>query len=114
MENTYDIANLPYDIVKDPNVLKVLKEKYKEISLIDYLNSKEDINLDTSNSLSILKQKIYLDEKGNPYGTIYINKGERIAQMVFKEYKRANFIEYENPQEIGENRGGGFGHTGVK
>ncbi len=34
--------------------------------------------------------------------------------MVFKEYKRANFIEYENPQEIGENRGGGFGHTGVK
>lgn len=61
-----------------------------------------------------MKQKIYLDEKGNPYGTIYINKGERIAQMVFKEYKIANFIECENPKEIGENRGGGFGHTGVK
>ncbi|WP_434291324.1 dUTP diphosphatase [Clostridium botulinum] len=114
LENTYDIANLPYDIAKDPNVLKVLKEKYKEISLVDYLNSKEDINLDTNNFLSILEQKIYLDEKGNPYGTIYINKGERIAQMVFKEYKRANFIECENPQKIGENRGGGFGHTGVK
>lgn len=114
LENTYHISNLPYDIAKDPNVLKALKEKYKEISLIDYLNSKEDINLDASNSLSILNQKIYLDEKGNPYGTIYINKGERIAQMVFKEYKRANFIECKNPEQMGENRGGGFGHTGIK
>ncbi|WP_409069651.1 dUTP diphosphatase [Clostridium sp. FAM 1755] len=114
LENTYNIANLTYDIVKDPSILKVLKEKYKEVSLFDYLNGKESINLDTNNLLSILNEKIYLDDKGNPYGTIYINKGERIAQMIFTEYKRANFIECENPQEIGENRGGGFGHTGVK
>ncbi|NFA60485.1 aminotransferase [Clostridium sporogenes] len=114
LENTYNIANLTYDIVKDPSILKVLKKKYKEVSLFDYLNGKESINLDTNNLLSILNEKIYLDDKGNPYGTIYINKGERIAQMVFTKYKRANFIECENPQEIGENRGGGFGHTGVK
>jgi dUTP pyrophosphatase len=33
--------------------------------------------------------------------------------MIFCKYKRANFIEHENPKAIGENRGGGFGHTGV-
>ncbi|MCR1933385.1 dUTP diphosphatase [Clostridium tepidum] len=114
LENTYNLANLAYDIVKDPSILKVLNEEYNEVSLFDYLNSKEDINLDTDNILSILNEKIYLDKKGNPYGTIYINKGERIAQMIFTEYKRANFVECENPQEIGKNRGGGFGHTGVK
>ncbi|EJO5347820.1 aminotransferase [Clostridium botulinum] len=114
LENTYNVANLPYDIAKDPEILKILKEKYKEISLIDYLNGRQDIDLDSSDCLSILQKKIYIDEKGNPYGTIYINKGDRIAQMIFKEYKRADFIECENPEKIGENRGGGFGHTGVK
>lgn len=41
-----------------------------------------------------------------------LKKGERIAQMIFSEYKRANFMLDENTEFIGENRGGGFGHTG--
>lgn len=114
LENTYSISNLIYDIIRDPNILKTLEKKYKELSLIDYLKDRQAMDSNSDHNLNVLQEKIYIDEKGNPYGTIYINKGDRIAQMVFKEYKRANFIECENPEEIGQNRGGGFGHTGVK
>ena len=42
-----------------------------------------------------------------------VEPGERIAQLVFAKYEKANFIEVEelNETERGE---GGFGHTGNK
>ena len=44
---------------------------------------------------------------------VYIQKGNRIAQMVLAKYYRANFIHVYDVEEIkGVNRGGGFGHTG--
>jgi dUTP pyrophosphatase len=114
-QNTYNISNLPYEIAENPELLKKLKSEYKEIDLADYLTKIK--NIDSSGyeklSMSILNEKIYIDNNLNPLGTIYIKKGERIAQMVFSEYKRANFIEHNNPKEIGYDRGGGFGHTGV-
>ena len=61
----------------------------------------------------LLKNYIYLDKNGNPYGSIYIQKGNRIAQMVLAKYYRANFIHVYDVEEIkGVNRGGGYGHTG--
>lgn len=108
MQNTYNIANLPWQILQSPQLLEELNQNYKEISLSEYLSGAGG----GVSSLQILEQKIYIDDLGNPYGTIYIKKGERIAQMVFCEYKRANFIPHPNPREIGEDRGGGFGHTG--
>lgn len=111
LQNTYNIANLPYEIAANPDILVKLQTEYQEIPLLVYLKEKlqYDIKLRHPN---ILEQKIYIDAKENPYGTIYIKKGERIAQIVFNEYKRGNFIEHPNPESIGENRGGGFGHTG--
>ncbi|WP_238882390.1 dUTP diphosphatase [Clostridium sp. YIM B02551] len=105
VENSYNNANLKYEILRNPEIINELKENYVETNLSKYLNRGEE--------LKILNDIIYLDKRGNPYGTIYIKKNERIAQMVFCEYKKAKFIEHDNPVEIGENRGGGFGHTGV-
>ncbi len=122
MQNTYNIANLPWQILQRPQILEELSESYKEISLSEYLSGaghgQSPLLAHASGAghgqspLQILEQKVYIDNLGNPYGTIYIKKGERIAQMVFCEYKRANFIPHPNPREIGEDRGGGFGHTG--
>lgn len=108
LQNTYNIANLPYQIAQNPELLTILERDYREIELAEYLSA----NLTVASRVAVLNQKIYIDKHGNPFGTIYINKGERIAQMIFCEYKRANFISHANPREIGEDRGGGFGHTG--
>ncbi|MEG1001871.1 dUTP diphosphatase [Clostridium sp.] len=117
LENNYNIANLPYEIASDINILKDLKDNYREVMLKDYLeeqgNTLEDINNMEKAYRKLLKTFIYLDKQGNPYGTIYIKKGNRIAQMVLAKYYKANFIDSTNVADIkGVNRGGGFGHTG--
>lgn len=61
------------------------------------------------------------DETGKPiilgieHGQSYtFSKGDRIAQLVLNEIPKAVFYQVENVEEIGENRNGGFGSTGVK
>ncbi|MPQ42660.1 dUTP diphosphatase [Clostridium tarantellae] len=118
LENNYNIANLPYEIATDINKLNDLRENYTEIKLKDYLESKGE-NLEPFKEGDIaykklLKTYIYLDKNGNPYGTIYIKKGNRIAQMVLAKYYKANFIQVDNVKVIKNvDRGGGFGHTGI-
>lgn len=114
LQNTYNIANLPCQIAQKPQILEDLLQNYREVVLREYLSLYKGVALTAAANLHIAGQKIYIDNKDNPYGTIYIKKGDRIAQMVFCEYKRANFIPHPNPREIGEDRGGGFGHTGRK
>lgn len=112
LHNTYNIANLPYQIASNPQILEDIYANYKEADLSEYL-AKQGCHLSPeAAALQIAGKKIYIDGYGNPYGTIYIKKGDRIAQMVFCKYKRANFILHPNPREIGADRGGGFGHTG--
>lgn len=41
-----------------------------------------------------------------------IKAGDRIAQFVLQEVPQINFVPCDNVAAIGENRGGGFGHTG--
>ncbi len=118
LENNYNIANLPYEIANDISILDDLKNNYTEVRLSDYLEAKgndvssyEDEGKKTYKKL--LKTYIYLDKNGNPYGTIYIKKGNRIAQMVLAKYYKANFIKTDDVSKLKSvNRGGGFGHTG--
>ena len=67
----------------------------------------QDIEYDF-NSLGMPVVKSVLH--GKPYT---INKGERFAQMRLVAVPTAALYEVESVGEIGENRGGGFGHTGV-
>lgn len=53
-----------------------------------------------------------LDEKKNRPGWYTINKGDKIAQLVFKKYERADLEIVPDVKAIGEDRGGGFGSTG--
>ena len=118
LENNYNIANLPYEIANDISILDDLKNNYTEVRLRDYLESKgHDISSYEDEGKKaykkLLKTYIYLDKNGNPYGTIYIKKGNRIAQMVLAKYYKANFIKTDDVSKLKSvNRGGGFGHTG--
>ena len=49
------------------------------------------------------------------YGSSYtIGKGQKFAQLVLSEVPKAVLYEVEKVGEIGEDRGGGFGSTGLK
>lgn len=54
-----------------------------------------------------------LDAKGNMKGTYVIRKGDRIAQLVLARVPRMNLCVVKSVKEIGDDRGGGFGSTGV-
>lgn len=55
-------------------------------------------------------------EKGSKPGIYEIHKGDRIAQIVLAKVETINFelVEPGKVKTIGVNRGGGFGHSGVK
>ena len=54
-----------------------------------------------------------IDQKGCVHGTYKIRKGDRIAQMVVAKVEYCKFVETDNVKAIGEDRGGGFGSSGV-
>lgn len=61
------------------------------------------------------------DDKGKPiilsilHGNSYtINKGEKFAQMILSKVEKCNFVKVEEITSIGNDRGGGFGSSGLK
>lgn len=54
-----------------------------------------------------------LDQKGNSNGTYMIRKGDRVAQLVLQAVPRMKFTVVESVSGIGQDRGGGFGSTGI-
>lgn len=60
----------------------------------------------------------YRDEVGiiiwncSSHQPLEIKAGDRIAQFVLQEVPQINFVSCNDVASIGENRGGGFGHTG--
>lgn len=57
--------------------------------------------------------KEFIEENDIPEGSIVIQTGDRIAQMVLCKVYHAVFEEVDDVSTIGTNRNGGFGHTGV-
>lgn len=116
-ENIFNFANLPYQIASDINILKDINTNFRKVRLADYMLAKGITinNFITEKHIAnhIGGEYIYIDELGNPYGTIYINKGDKIAQMVLSEYYLANFKQVQNVNLIGNNRWGGYGNTGI-
>lgn len=55
-----------------------------------------------------------LTDKGNKQGNYEIKKGDRIAQLVLQRVPRINWVQVTSVKDIGEDRGGGFGSSGVK
>ncbi len=55
-----------------------------------------------------------LDRKDNKKGSYLIRKGDRIAQLVLCRVPRIAFHTVESVRDLGTNRGGGFGSSGIK
>ena len=66
-------------------------------------------SLDESSSESVLD----LTTKGNVPGSYLIRQGDRIAQIVLQKVPAINWIEVESVDDIGQDRGGGFGSSGI-
>ncbi|MFA7673709.1 MAG: aminotransferase, partial [Clostridia bacterium] len=46
--------------------------------------------------------------------TYHIRKGDRIAQIILTQFSEMEFESVDSVAKIGNDRGGGFGSTGVK
>lgn len=57
---------------------------------------------------------LHLDSTAGETGIYEVRKGDRIAQIVLQEVPRMKLTLVKSVKEIGEDRGGGFGSTGVK
>lgn len=54
-----------------------------------------------------------IGEKGNNQGAYEIKKGDKVAQLVLQKVPVIKFTEVKSVKEIGQDRNGGFGSTGV-
>lgn len=73
---------------------------------ITVLNTPGTVDSDYRNEIGV----ILINHSDEPFT---INPGDRIAQLVISKVEHAEFDLVEELPE-GEDRGGGFGHTGVK
>lgn len=72
------------------------------------------VNNSSVASVDIKRNNTYtLDEKGNKKGTYVIRKGDRIAQIVLQVIPKMVLTRVDSVENMGTNRGGGFGSTGV-
>ena len=67
----------------------------------------------TSEEKYMSKGPFRIGEKGNNKGIYEIKKGDKIAQIVLQRVPIIQFAEVESVKEIGQDRNGGFGSTGV-
>lgn len=111
LQNTYNPATLAYRMISDDSVLCDIRKNYKRMTFMEYMKC-NGVHVDHG-EFPNLDDPCYVDKNGNPYGTVYIHKGDRIAQIIFSKVVRAKFVESEDATKIGHNRGGGFGHTGI-
>jgi len=121
LQNTFDMAGLAGRILARPELALELAAHYRRVTLSSYLQAENqpECSRRAGQALEaqmpeLARQPVYLDEHGNPYGTIYVQAGDRIAQMVFCRYLRADFHVHPEPESVGHDRGGGFGSTGVR
>ncbi|MDP4181918.1 MAG: dUTP diphosphatase [Bacillota bacterium] len=77
---------------------------------------RDELGIIVSNTspVSETDEKLTIDSKGNLKGSYYIKKGDRVAQIVLQVVPKMVFKVVQSVQDIGENRGGGFGSTGTK
>lgn len=107
----------PYQTVIIPTGLKVAIPKGYEIQIRPRSGLSLKTGLRVANSPGTVDAG-YRDEigvimtnTGNNY--ITVNKGDRIAQIVLSEVPIMNLVLVDSVSSIGQNRGGGYGHTGT-
>lgn len=103
-ENTFDYGALLSRLMWDNEMLTMLNTEYRRTTIAEVVN--HDL------PAAMADWPVWLDAKNNPYGTLYFDTGERIAQMVIAKIEQAAFYKVADVKQIGADRGGGFGSTG--
>jgi dUTP pyrophosphatase len=115
VENTFNQSQLVDRILARPELLDEILDQCRRTTVAAHLaaGGREVVADRLREELPELAERtLFLDRQGNPYGTIYIQTGDRIAQLVFGSCLQGEFIQHEQPELIGNDRGGGFGSTG--
>lgn len=79
-----------------------------------------DLRQDDSSNEIAFREPTYptysIDEKGNKNGNYLVKKGDRVAQIVLAKFETIAFqlADEGSIENIGINRGGGFGSSGTK
>lgn len=93
--------------IRIPNSPGTIDSGYRdELGII--VNNNSDISLCEQGQAPFT-----LEEKGNKQGAYIIRKGDRIAQIVLQAVPKMVLTRVASVKNIGSNRGGGFGSTGV-
>lgn len=113
-----------YELQVRPKSGRALKTKLRVANTPGTIDSgyRDEIGVIIENIESPIKDITYeFDSEGRPIITsiehgrpFYIGKGEKFAQLILSEVPTASFYQVDSVDNIGENRGGGFGSTGVK
>lgn len=113
-----------YEIQVRPKSGRALKTKLRIANTPGTVDAgyRDEIKVIVENIEPPIKDIEYdFDNNGTPiiksilHGTAYtIGKGEKFCQLVLMEVPKAALYRVEQVGEIGENRGGGFGSTGLK
>lgn len=113
-----------YEIQVRPKSGRALKTKLRVANTPGTIDAgyRDEICIIVENIEAPIKDIEYeFDDDGYPVITsiehgsnYYIGKGEKFAQLVLMEVPKAALYVVESVKDIGENRGGGFGSTGVK
>lgn len=77
---------------------------------------KDEIGIIVTNTsqLNAYNEIFTLESKHNKQGTYQIKKGDRIAQLVLQTVPQISWVKVTSVAEVGSNRNGGFGSTGIK
>lgn len=113
VENRFQTSDLIDLLVSKPDLLEKLKTEYRPVDYRTYLDLKDLAELGENLPAAYQKLAIYLDDQDNPFGSIYIKAGDRIAQLVFARFCPVDFIPCRDVSKIGQNRQGGYGSTGI-
>ena len=113
-----------YEIQVRPKSGRALKTKLRIANTPGTVDAgyRDEIKVIVENIEPSIKDIEYdFDDNGTPiiksilHGAAYtIGKGEKFCQLVLMEVPKAALYRVEQVGEIGENRGGGFGSTGLK
>ncbi len=90
-----------------PNSPGTIDSGYRDELGVIMTNTSEQCKASDPEPLSI-------ENKGNRKGTYKIKRGDRVAQLVLQTVPRISFQIVNSVKAIGEDRGGGFGSTGVR
>jgi hypothetical protein len=99
IENSASLLGVLDQLPGRPELWQQLKTDYRQTTYAAYSGL-------TELPAALAELPVFLDGQGNPYGTIYLSAGERVAQMVLARFLQADFIPHDRPEASGQDRGG--------